>query len=227
MDVHAASSVWRMKSAHLSDAVRPAALFARGFSDWIVRALCVVYGAVAYTVFLGTFVYAVGFTSRFIAPKTINSGGTLPPLYAVAVNLALLGLVALQHSGMVRSCFKRLLTCYVSPVIERTTYVLCTSLVLIVLFAFWQPIRAVVWHVDNLSSAFLVLLLSMAGWSMVLYSTFLAGHFELFGLKIRHPIHLGFIIAFWATPTMTVGNLLFAAVTTAYIFIDIALEERN
>lgn len=251
MDAHAASSVWRMKSAHMARPMQPQALSAQKYAVWIVRTLGLVYGAGAYTVFLGTFLYAIGFTGRFIAPKTINSGGTLPPLYAGAINLALLGLFAIQHSGMARKDFKRVLTRYVSPAVERSTYVLCTSLALIALFVFWQPIRTVVWHIDDLAIAFLVQLLSMAGWSMVLYSTFLISHFELFGLKqvalnfvgrampetsfrtpglyrsIRHRIYLGFIIAFWATSTMTLGNLLFAAVATAYIFISIALEERE
>jgi protein-S-isoprenylcysteine O-methyltransferase Ste14 len=229
--------------------MQPKASSTQKYAGW--RALTLVYGAAAYTVFLGTSLYAIGFTGRFIAPKTINSGATLPPLYAVAINLALLGLFAVQHSGMARTGFKRVLTRYVSPAVERSTYVLCTSLALIALFVFWQPIRAVVWHIDDLAIAFLVQLLSMAGWLMVLYSTFLISHFELFGLKqvalnfvgrampeasfrtpglygvIRHPIYLGFIIALWATPTMTVGNLLFAAVTTTYIFVGIALEERD
>jgi methanethiol S-methyltransferase len=218
---------------------------------WLSRTLGLVYGTVAYTIFLGTFLYAIGFTSRLIVPKTVNSGAAEPLLYAVAVDLALLGLFAVQHSGMARRGFKHVLTRFVSPVIERSTYVLCSSLVLIALFYFWQPIRTVVWHIDNLAIAFAVETLSMLGWLIVLYATFLISHFELFGLKqvmlnfigraapemsfrtpglygmIRHPIYLGFIIAFWATPTMTVGNLLFAVATTAYIFIGIALEERD
>jgi methanethiol S-methyltransferase len=251
MGVHAASSVWRTKSAQLSHSMQPQASSTQSCAGWIVRALGLVYGAAAYTVFLGTFLYAIGFTGRFIAPKTINSGGTLPPLYAVVVNLALLGLFAVQHSGMARKDFKRVLTRYLPPAVERSTHVLCSSLVLIVLFVFWQPVRAVVWHIDDLAIAFLVQLLSMAGWLMVLHSTYLIGHCELFGLKqvalnfvgrampeasfstpglyrsIRHPIYLGFIIAFWATPTMTAGNLLFATMATAYILVGIALEERD
>lgn len=215
------------------------------------RTLGLVYGTVVYTIFLATIVYAIGFLGRFIVPKTVNSGGAAPPLYAVAVDLVLLGIFAIQHSGMARRGFKRWLAGYVSPVVERSTYVLCSSLVLIALFTFWQPIHAVVWQIDNLAIACAVQLLSMLGWLIVLYSTFLISHFELFGLKqvalnfigralpaigfktpglyrvIRHPLYLGFIIAFWATPMMTAGNLLFAAVMTAYIFVGIALEERD
>jgi protein-S-isoprenylcysteine O-methyltransferase Ste14 len=220
-------------------------------SGMVLRTLGLIYGSVVYAIFVATFLYAIGFVTRFLVPKTVNSGGTMPPLYAVVVDLVLLALFAVQHSGMARRGFKRVFTRYLSPAIERSTYVLCTSLVLIALFTFWQPINAVVWHIDDLALAFSVQLVSMYGWLIVLYSTFLISHSELFGLKqvvlnflgraapdttfktpglyrrIRHPLYLGFIIAFWATPTMTVGNLLFATVMTAYIFIGIALEERD
>ena len=215
------------------------------------RTLSLAYGAIAYAIFLGTFLYAIGFVSRFIVPKNVNSGEPGPTLTAIAINLALLGLFAVQHSGMARKGFKHVLTRFVSPVIERSTYVLCSSFVLIALFYHWKPIPAVIWHVDNLALAFAIQLVAMVGWLLVLYSTFLISHFELFGLKqvvmnfvgkaipemsfrtpalyrfVRHPLYLGFIIAFWATPTMTAGNLLFAGMATAYIFIGIALEERD
>ncbi|MDQ8727088.1 isoprenylcysteine carboxylmethyltransferase family protein [Bradyrhizobium sp. LHD-71] len=215
------------------------------------RTLGLVYGTVVYAIFFGTFLYAIGFITGLIVPKTVNSGEAVPPLYALVVNLALMSLFAVQHSGMARRGFKRVLTQLVSPVIERSTYVLCSSLVLIALFTFWQPIPTVVWQIENPAVALAVRCLSALGWLIVLYSTFLISHFELFGLKqvvlnfigravpeahfktpglyrvIRHPIYLGFIIAFWATPMMTAGHLLFAAVTTAYIFVGIALEERD
>jgi protein-S-isoprenylcysteine O-methyltransferase Ste14 len=220
-------------------------------SGLIFRALSLVYGTVVYTIFLGTFLYAIGFTSRFIVPKHVNSGGAVSPPYAIVTDLLLMSILAIQHSGMARKGFKRLLTGLVSPVLERSTYLLCSSLALIVLFTFWQPVRTVVWHIDNLALAFVVQLVSMLGWLLVVYSTFLVSHFELFGLKqvgmnfigrpvparsfrtpgayrrVRHPLYLGFIIAVWATPTMTVGSLLFAAAATATIFIGIVLEERD
>jgi protein-S-isoprenylcysteine O-methyltransferase Ste14 len=220
-------------------------------SSWFSRSLSLAYGAIAYMIFLGTFLYAIGFTGRFIVPKTVNSGPAGQILTAVLVDLALLGLFAVQHSGMARRGFKHVLTRFVSPVIERSTYVLCSSLVLIALFYHWQPIHTVIWQVDNVAVAFAIQIVSMVGWLLVLYSTFLISHFELFGLKqvvmnfvgravpemsfrtpflyrfVRHPLYLGFIIAFWATPMMTAGNLLFAGMATAYIFIGILLEERD
>jgi protein-S-isoprenylcysteine O-methyltransferase Ste14 len=223
----------------------------RASSGPIARTLGFIYGTAVYTLVLGTFVYAMGFTTRFLVPKHVNSGGAVSPPYAVAVDLVLMGIFAIQHSGMARKGFKRMLTGFVSPVIERSTYVLCSSLALIALFAFWQPIRTIVWHLDNLALAFVVQLVSMLGWLLVFRSAFLIDHFELFGMKqvtmnfiggtapatsfttpgfcrfVRHPLYLGFIIAFWATPTMTAGNLLFATAATAYIFAGIALEERD
>jgi protein-S-isoprenylcysteine O-methyltransferase Ste14 len=212
-------------------------------------ALC--YGTTAYLVFLGAFLYAVGFVSQYIVPKTIDTGAISPLPEALLVNLLLMSIFAVQHSGMARQGFKRLFAQIASPAIERSSYVLLASLALLLLFWQWHPIPAVVWKIDTPALARLAISGGFLGWLIVLYSTFLISHFELFGLTqviahfagriaapvkfktpglyrvIRHPIYLGFIIAFWSTPVMTLGHLLFAAVTTAYIFVGIWLEERD
>jgi protein-S-isoprenylcysteine O-methyltransferase Ste14 len=193
----------------------------------------------------------VGFVSRLVVPKTIDSGSASSPMAALLVNLVLMSIFAVQHSGMARQGFKKLFTRFASPAIERSAYVLLASLTLILLFWQWQPMPTVVWSIENPVLAGVATAGGFLGWLIVLYSTFLISHFELFGLTqvvahfagrmvapvkfktpglyrfIRHPIYLGFIIAFWAAPTMTVGRLLFAAVTTAYIFVGIFLEERD
>jgi protein-S-isoprenylcysteine O-methyltransferase Ste14 len=215
------------------------------------RIIGFLFGLVAYLVFLPTFLYAIGFVTGMGVPKTIDSGPVVPVTEALVVNLLLLSLFAIQHSGMARKPFKRWLTQFVPMSVERSVYVLLASLALILLLWQWRPIPAVVWQVTNADVAMTMTALSLAGWLLVLFSTFLINHFELFGLHqvtanlagqtmpeprfktpvlykvVRHPIYLGFIIAFWATPVMTVGHLLFAAVTTAYIFVGIALEERD
>jgi protein-S-isoprenylcysteine O-methyltransferase Ste14 len=219
------------------------------------RMLTLCYGSVAYLIFLGTFLYAVGFVSGFVVPKTVDkTAGTGMPsslTTALLINLAVMSIFAVQHSGMARQGFKRLFASFASPAIERSTYVLLASLSLILLYWQWQPMPSVVWNIENSVAANIVTAGGFLGWLIVLYSTFLISHFELFGLTqvvshffgrvtepmkfktpglyrmIRHPIYLGFIIAFWCTPTMTLGHLLFAAVTTAYIFVGIYLEERD
>jgi methanethiol S-methyltransferase len=215
------------------------------------RSLVLGYGMLAYLVFFGTFLYAIGFVSQLVVRKTIDSGATTSIAHAIIVNLALMSLFAVQHSGMARQGFKKLFTRFASPALERSTYVLLASLTLILLFWQWQPITIVVWRIETPALAYAAIAGSFAGWLIVLYSTFLISHFELFGLTqvvtyfvgrivepmkfktpglyrlIRHPIYLGFIIAFWSAPTMTLGHLLFAAVTTAYIFVGIWLEERD
>jgi methanethiol S-methyltransferase len=215
------------------------------------RVAAFLYGTAAYLVFLGAFLYAIGFVSGIVVPKTIDAGAVVPVEEALIVNLLLMSLFAVQHSVMARKPFKRWWTQYVPQSIERSTYVLLASLALILLFWQWRPMPAVVWQVADPAIGAAITGLSLLGWLLVLTSTFLINHFELFGLRqvvnnlarrpmsearfrtpvlykvVRHPLYLGFIIAFWAAPVMTAGHLLFAAVTTAYIFVGIVLEERD
>jgi protein-S-isoprenylcysteine O-methyltransferase Ste14 len=215
------------------------------------RLIAFLYGLVAYLAFLGTILYAIGFVSGLIVPKTIDTGAVVPLAEALVVNMLLLSLFAVQHSVMARKPFKRRWTQYVPKSIERSTYVLLSSLALMLLFWQWRPMPEVLWQVSNPTIAMALTGLSHFGWVLVFASTFLINHFELFGLHqvinnlasrnmptarfrtpvlykiVRHPLYLGFIIAFWAAPVMTVGHALFAAVTTAYILVGIALEERD
>lgn len=216
------------------------------------RVIAFAYGLAAYLVSFGTILYAIGFVSGLPVPKGIDSGVVGVFVWdTLMVNALLLGLFAVQHSVMARKPFKRWLTQYIPAAVERSTYVLLASLVLLLLFWQWRPMPYVLWHVADTHLAMAITGVSLIGWVLVFTSTFLINHFELFGVQqvthnltghtavaqkfrtpllyrlVRHPIYLGFIIAFWATPTMTVGHLFFAVATTAYIFIGIALEERD
>lgn len=214
--------------------------------------LSAIYSACAYLLFLSVFVYAVGFVEGVFVPKAIDDGDLLPLFAALAVDAGLLTIFAVQHSVMARPAFKRIWTKIVPKRIERSTYVVAASLALALLLWQWQPAPQLVWSVQNDAAATAIVALSWTGWCLVLASTFLISHFHLFGLSqgfarllkipesteallvtplfykwVRHPLYLGFIIAFWAAPHMSMGHLIFAAATTGYILIGIFLEERD
>lgn len=216
------------------------------------RVAYLIYGLVAYLLFAFTLVYAIGFVADFGVPKSINSGDPAPLSQAIAINCALLGLFAVQHSGMARKRFKQFLTTYVPQPIERSTYVLATCAALLLMFAAWQPMPQTLWRADSMVLATLMQTLSLAGWAVVAISTINIHHFDLFGVRqvwvafreraakdlgfrtpglykiVRHPIQVGFLIAFWATPHMTYGWLLFSVMCTGYIFFAVkVLEERD
>src|SRR4051794_6953856 len=217
----------------------------------MLRSAAFLYGAVAYLTFLVTILYAIGFVSGLVVPKAIDIGAASPAIEALVIDLALMSLFAVQHSVMARKPFKQWWTQFVPKSVERSTYVLFASLTLLLLFWKWRPMPDIVWKIEQPEIAAVIMGLSFLGWVIVFTSTFLINHFELFGLHqvtndltgrkmpeptfrtplyykfVRHPIYLGFIIAFWAAPVMSVGHFLFAAVTTAYILIGILLEERD
>jgi protein-S-isoprenylcysteine O-methyltransferase Ste14 len=215
------------------------------------RTLIFAYGVVGYLIFLVSCVYAVGFVGNIVVPKSIDSGVQAPLGRALLINAFLLSLFAVQHSVMARPAFKSRWTRIIPQPIERSTYVLLSSLLLLLLFWQWRPIPDVVWTVENPAGRTILLALFWIGWSMVILSTFLINHLDFFGLRqvflhfrgkryteigfktpalyryVRHPIMLGFIIAFWATPRMAAGHLVFASASTAYILIALQFEESD
>lgn len=215
------------------------------------RAFTLLYGVMCYIVFLATFLYAIGFVGNFGVPKSMDSAPSDSWPSALAIDLALLTVFALQHSIMARPAFKQMLTRVIPNAIERSTYVLASSLALLLLFWQWRPLGGVVWDVHNETGKMLLNAGFAFGWLLVLTSTFVINHFDLFGLRqvwlaftgqpmeplafrtplfyriVRHPLYVGWFFAFWSTPQMTVTHLMFAMVTTAYILIAIRLEERD
>ena len=215
------------------------------------RILALLYGFASYAFFFVTFLYAMGFVEGLVVPKTMDSGPVVSSREAVVVNLILLAIFAVQHSVMARPAFKRWWTQWVPKSVERSTYVLLSTAALALLCWQWRPMPAVLWSVSDPYLAEALTGVSLLGFAIALTSTYLINHFELFGLQqvvhnltgreapqavfrtplfykvVRHPLYLGFIIAFWVTPSMTVGHLLFAAATTAYIVIGALLEERD
>ncbi|CAN5480407.1 isoprenylcysteine carboxylmethyltransferase family protein [soil metagenome] len=216
------------------------------------RIIAFLYGIIAYIIFLVSFLYAIVFVGDFLVPKTINTGTETPFTQALIINLAVLPVFALQHSIMARPGFKKWWMQIIHPAIERSTYVLLSSLALILIYWQWRPMTTVVWEVQNETAIAVLYGVFALGWLIVLLSTFMINHFDLFGLKqvyeyfrnldpkpipfkmsflygiIRHPLMLGFIIAFWATPVMTVGHLIFSLTTTIYILVAVKfLEERD
>ncbi len=215
------------------------------------RAIAFSYGVVVYVVFFGTFLYAIGFIGNVIVPKSIDSARDGSLGQALLVNTLLLSIFAVQHSVMARPTFKRWWTKIVPEPVERSTYVLLSSLALILLFWQWRPMGGMIWNVQDPVGGAVLVGLAASGWLLVLVATFLINHFDLFGLRqvylylrgkaytrlrfatpgpykmVRHPLYVGWLLAFWATPTMTVAHLVFAVATTGYILIAIRLEERD
>jgi len=214
--------------------------------------ISLVYGTAVYVFFLCTFVYAIGFVGGVFVPKTVDSGTPAPLMEALAVNFLVLGIFAFQHSLMARRSFKRWWTQIVPPAVERSTYVLAATLALALLLWQWRPItEPVIWRIEDPAAVNSIWAIFWLGWGVLLLATFLINHFELFGLRqvfsrllgrdipeaefrtpllyryVRHPIYLGFVLAFWAAPVMTAGHLMFATGGTGYILVGIWFEERD
>ena len=210
-----------------------------------------VYGAVSYTAFFLTYLYAVGFIGNFYVPRSLDSAARVSFWQALVIDVLLLAAFAVQHSVMARPAFKRVLTRFIPDAAERSTYVLASSLLLIALFAYWEPIGGVIWNLSNPVAKSIINSIFLLGFGVVFIATLLINHFDLFGLRqvwlyligkpytelefrtplfyryVRHPLYVGWIMAFWATPTMTGAHLLFAIMTTGYILIAIQFEERD
>jgi protein-S-isoprenylcysteine O-methyltransferase Ste14 len=215
------------------------------------RAVIFAYGILSYALFFVTFLYAIGFVGNIYVPKSIDSAPTAPLTTALVVNGLFLALFAIQHSGMARPAFKAWLTRYIPAAAERSTYVLLSTACMALLMYYWVPMGGVIWNVASNWAALTLTGLYLASWLLLLYATFLIDHFDLFGLRqswfalrdrtperlkfvtpqlyrvIRHPIYLGWVGIMWFTPTMTVSHLVFALGSTAYIFVGMALEERD
>ena len=206
------------------------------------------YGTVAYVLFLGTFIYAIGFVGNWVVPKSVDSGEAGPLVASLLVNFVLLCVFALQHNVMARPWFKAAWTKIVPKQVERSTFVLFTNAALALMFWQWRPAIDIIWQVENSALSTVLVAVSLLGWGLVLWATVLIDHFDLFGMRqvvlwnnyrsptfreksmyrhTRHPLYLGFLIAFWATPVMTVGHLFFTLVTTAFILWSIQFEEHD
>jgi methanethiol S-methyltransferase len=217
----------------------------------VKRTVVFAYGTITYAITLGIFAYAAGFIGNFGVPKAMDSGREVPLIRAIALDALLLGVFAIQHSVMARGWFKRWLTRFIPQAAERSTYVLASCVLMILLFWEWQPIGGTVWNVENSALRAALYGLYTAGWILLLLVTFLINHFDLFGMRqvwyflrgrempplrfvtpgpyklVRHPLYVGWFTIFWATPTMTVAHLLFAVLTSAYILVAIQFEERD
>lgn len=215
------------------------------------RKLAFGYGVICYLIFFGTFLYAIGFLGNFLVPRTIDGAPNRPWLEALLIDGLLLGLFAIQHSVMARPEFKAWWTKFVPEPVERSTYVLFSSIALIITFAYWEPLGGTIWSVESTTGQVLLYSLFGVGWLTVLVSTFLINHFDLFGLRhvwlylkgreythlpfatpgaykfVRHPLYVGWFICFWATPSMTISHLVFALLASGYILAALPFEERD